>query len=122
MRYLLLLYSTPDAGPEPNSPEAMAEMKEWYALTQELVDAGAMLGGEALHGADSATTVRVRDGKTISTDGPYAETKELLGGYYAIDVENLDAAVEWAAKIPSAPYGSVEIRPIMELPPELPDA
>ena len=122
MRYLLLLYSAPDAGPEPHSSEAMAEMKEWYALTQELVDAGAMLGGEALHGVDSATTVRVRDGKTVSTDGPFAETKELLGGYYAIDVENLDAAVEWAAKIPSAPYGSVEIRPIMELPPAPPDA
>lgn len=116
MRYMLLLYSEPGSEPEEGSPEQAAEMKRWYAFTEELVDAGAMISAEPLHGAETATTVRIRDGKILSTDGPFAETKEVLGGYYAIDVENLDVALEWASKIPLAPYGSVEVRPIMEIP------
>ena len=91
-------------------------MNEWFAFSQALVDAGAMVAGDPLHGIDTATTVRVRDGKTLSTDGPFAETKEILGGYYIIDVADLDAATEWATKVPLAPYGSVEIRPILEIP------
>ena len=114
---MLLIYSEPDAGPADGSPEQAAEMKDWYAVTQEMVDAGVMISGEALHPVESATTVRVRDGETISTDGPFAETKEILGGYYAIDVANLDEALSWAAKLPATPYGSVEVRPIFELPP-----
>lgn len=116
MRYMLLLYSPPDAGPAPDSPEAAAEMQEWFVYTQKLADSGAMLGGEPLHPVETATTVRVRDGKALHTDGPFAETKETLGGFYMIDVESLDDALEWAAKIPSVGYGSVEVRPIMELP------
>ena len=116
MRYMLLLYSATDAGPTPGSDEFAAEMNEWFNYTNELTEAGAMLGGEPLQGIDTATTVQVRDGKTLTTDGPFAETKEVLGGFYMIDVPDLDAAREWAAKIPSAPYGSVEIRPIMEIP------
>lgn len=116
MRYMLLLYSANDAGPTPGSDEHAAEMNEWFAYSNALVEAGAMIGGEPLQGIDTATTVQVRDGKTLSTDGPFAETKEVLGGYYMIDVPDLDAATEWAAKIPLAPYGSVEIRPIMEIP------
>ncbi len=115
MRYMLLLYSADDAGPTPGTPEHAAEMQEWFAYTQQLQEAGALISGEPLHGTDTATTVQIRDGKTLSTDGPFAETKETLGGFYMIDVDNIDQATEWAAKIPLAPYGSVEVRPIMEL-------
>jgi hypothetical protein len=115
MRYMLLLYSAPDAGPTPGSDEHAAEMNEWFAYTNELAESGALISGEPLHGIETATTIRVRDGETLSTDGPFAETKEVLGGYYMIDVDDIDAATAWAAKIPLAPYGSVEVRPIMEL-------
>lgn len=115
MRYLLLLYSAHGSGPEEGSPEHAAEMQKWFSLTEDLAEAGVLLGGEALHGTDTATTVQVRNEATLTTDGPFAETKEVLGGFYLIDVADLDEATKWAAKIPSAPYGSVEIRPIMEL-------
>jgi hypothetical protein len=115
MQYMLLLYTAPDAAPAPGSPEQAAEHARWGSYTQELIDAGVMVGGDALHGADTATTVRVRDGETVSTDGPFAETKELLGGYYILDVADLDAATGWAARVPLAPYGSVEIRPVMNM-------
>ena len=115
MKYALLIYSAEDAGPQ--TPEdQMAEMPQWFAYTEELASAGAHLGGEALQGSDTATTVQVRNGERITTDGPFAETKEILGGFYLIEADNLDAALEWASKIPSAPYGSVEVRPIMEIP------
>ncbi|MEM9562799.1 MAG: YciI family protein [Actinomycetota bacterium] len=116
MRYMLLLYSAENAGPQPGTDEFAAEMEEWFNYTNEITEAGHMLGGEPLQPSGTATTVRVRDGEALTTDGPFAETKEVLGGFYMIDVPDLDAAREWAAKIPSAPYGSVEIRPIMELP------
>lgn len=115
MRYMLLLYSAQDAGPTPGSDEHAVEMNEWFTFTNELVEAGAMMGGEPLQGIDTATTVQVREGRTLTTDGPFAETKEVLGGFYMIDVKDLDEARAWAAKVPLAPYGSVEIRPIMEL-------
>ncbi len=114
MRYMFLLYSAPDAGPAEGSPEAAAEMKDWFAYSQALVDAGVMLGGDPLHPVSTATTVRVRNGQRSSTDGPFAETKEVLGGYYIVDVPDLDAAIAWAAKVPLAPYGSVEIRPLVD--------
>lgn len=118
MQYMLLLYSADDAGPTPGSPEHAAEMQEWFAYTEALGKAGALVSGEPLQGRETATTVRVRDGETITTDGPFAETKEILGGYYLIDVNDLDSALEWAGKIPLAPYGSVEVRPLLELPPQ----
>ncbi len=116
MRYMLLIYTDPTAGPADGSPEQAAEMPRWFAYTEELAGAGCLIGGEPLHGVDDATTVRVRDGQTITTDGPFAETKETLGGYYMIDVDTLDEALEWAAKMPNITYGTVEVRPIMELP------
>ena len=115
MRYLLLLYSAADVGPAQGSPEQAAEMQQWFAFGDEASKAGVLLGGDALHPTDSATTLQIRDGKPVTTDGPFAETKETLGGYYMIDVDTLDQALEWAAKIPLAPYGSVEVRPIMEI-------
>jgi len=110
-QYILLIYAPTEGGPSPEELEA--EMPRWFSYTQELQDAGVMRAGEALHGADAATTVRVRDGKRLTSDGPFAETKEVLGGYYVIDVPDLDAALAWAEKIPSVGYGSVEVRPVM---------
>lgn len=113
MQYLLLLYSAEDAGPQPGTPEQAAEMPQWFEVTEGLQRAGAHVAGEALHGSETATSIRVRDGKTVTTDGPFAETKEVLGGFYLIDVENLDEAKKWAEKIPSVHYGTVEIRPVL---------
>jgi len=115
MKYALLLYSAPDAGPQ--GEEAMTEeMPKWFSYTTELDQAGAHLGGEALLPPEMATTLRVRDGERLTTDGPFAETKEILGGFYLIEAADLDEALAWAEKVPSAPYGSVEVRPIMEIP------
>jgi len=114
MKYALLLYDNEANAHEFGTPEMDAEMQQWFAFTEELTESGANLGGEALNPSATATTVRVRDGRTVTADGPFAETKETLGGFYLIDVADLDAAIEWAAKIPNAPTGSVEIRPIME--------
>jgi hypothetical protein len=113
MQYMLLIYG--DEKDWMNMPEA--KMKEMYAaygtFTKELMDSGAMKAGSELAPVANASTVRVRNGKTVTTDGPFAETKEQLGGYYLIDVPDLDAAIKWAAKIPSAPFGSIEIRPLV---------
>lgn len=115
MRYALLIYSAEDAGPQ-TEEEMMAEMPSWFAYTEELNQAGANLGGEALQPSMTATTVQVRNGERVTTDGPFAETKEVLGGFYLVEAENLDAAIAWAEKIPASPYGSIEVRPVMEIP------
>jgi len=114
MKYMLLLYSAPGAGPDPASPEGEAQMGRWFAVTEEMGKAGVLVSGDALQPETTATTLRVRDGETLLTDGPFAETKETLGGYYVIDVPDLDAATAWAEKMPLAPYGSVEVRAIQE--------
>jgi hypothetical protein len=106
MQYMLLIY-VPADGSEQAEPSA------WMRYTQELQEAGVMVAGDGLQPGDTASTVRVRDGETLITDGPFAETKELLGGYYLIDVPDLDAALAWAARIPSVGFGSVEVRPVM---------
>ena len=110
-QYMLLIYSPTDVQPTPEQMEA--EMPKWFSYTQELQESGAMVAGDALHPAQTATTVRVRDGETVISDGPFAETKEALGGYYLVDVPDLDAALAWAAKIPNVGYGSVEVRPVV---------
>ena len=114
MKYMLLLYSAPDAGPARDSVEAQDQMGRWFGVTEEMGKAGVLVAGDALQPVETATTLRERDGEVLMTDGPFAETKELLGGYYLIDVPDFDAAAQWAAKMPLAPYGSVEIRPIQE--------
>ncbi len=116
MKYMLLCYTVPDEVPTPGTPEQAAEAEEWFAFTNAVAQAGALVSSDPLQGAETATTIRLRDGESAITDGPYLETKEVLGGYYVLDVENLDAALEWAAKIPLVRYGSVEVRPILELP------
>ncbi len=117
MQYLLLIYGDEQAQNEQFAQMSEAEQKEnldqWWAYTKELQDAGGYVAGEALHPTQSAKTVRLREGEQLVTDGPFAETKEQLGGYYVIDVESEEEALRWAAKIPSAPYGSIEVRPVM---------
>lgn len=110
-KYMILIYAPAEGGPSPEQLEA--EFPKWMEYTQSVQDAGVLVAGDALQGTDTATTVRVRDGDTVVSDGPFAETKENLGGFYIIDVPHLDEALRWAAKIPSAPYGSVEVRPVM---------
>jgi hypothetical protein len=112
MQYMLLIYV-------PSDGSQRAEPSAWGAYTEALQEAGVMVAGDGLHPGDSASTLRVRDGETLVTDGPFAETKELLGGYYLIDVEDLDAALGWAAKIPSVGFGSVEVRPVRVFDPAL---
>jgi hypothetical protein len=110
---MLLIYSEPaPADAPPTSPE---EMQPWFDYDAALHDAGAHVAGAPLHGTETATSVRVRDGETALTDGPFAETKEVLGGYYIIDVDDLDAATEWAARCPGALYGTIEVRPVMDM-------
>jgi hypothetical protein len=116
VQYMLLIYGAPDAGPKPGTPEFDTQMGKWNEYTQRLRDSGAMVAGDPLQGVDTATTVRRRNGDRLVTDGPFAETKENLGGYYIVDVPDLDAAIEWAGQMPNIEYGTVEVRPILEMP------
>ena len=118
MKYMLLLFSDPSKGPTPGTPEFDEQMGKWFDYTNRLEAAGSMVSGDALQGTETATTVMVRDGQRVVTDGPFIESKEMLGGYYVIDVANLDDAIEWAEQIPNVTWGNVEIRPVMELPAE----
>jgi hypothetical protein len=119
MKYMLLIYGPPDRA-ELSPEQAAAEMPRWFEFQSAVEEAGAFVAGDPLEGLPTATTVRVRDGETLITDGPFAETKEMLGGYYILDVPDLDAALGWAARMPNITYGSVEVRPIMEIPQEAP--
>ena len=114
MKYLLLIYSDEKADANMSKEEADAWMGEYWAYTEAMQKAGVSLAGDALQPAATATTVRVQDGKKLTTHGPFAETKEQLGGYYLLNCNNLDEAIDWAAKCPGARAGSIEVRPIME--------
>lgn len=116
MKYALLIYGEEKARSAPDSTEMQEIMGAYKTYTQELNEAGINLGGEALQGVETATTVRVRDGKTLTTDGPFAETKEQLGGFYLVEAPDLDAAIDLAARLPGSWHGSVEVRPIWEFP------
>ncbi len=111
-QYMLLIYAPVDGPPAGSDPEQSAK---WFEYTQSLIDAGAHVAGDALQGVDSATTVRVRDGETQIIDGPFAETKEFLAGYYLLDCPDLDTALGHAARIPNIHYGSTEVRPVLDL-------
>ncbi len=115
MRYLLLIYENEARFPTDPSELDQAELGEYLALTERTQAAGQYVAGEALQPTSTATTVRVRDGQMITTDGPFAETKEQLGGFYMIEAQDLDEAVELARQIPAARTGCVEVRPIMPL-------
>lgn len=114
MQYLMMIYTAADSGePKPGTAEFGALMADYKAFGEEVNARGVMAGGNALQDVSTATTVRVRAGKTETIDGPFAETKETLGGYYLLDCKDLDEALEFAAKIPSAKFGSIEVRPVM---------
>ena len=113
MQYLVLIYSEEAPAP-PDAERVGGVMVEYDDYSKLLRDRGAFVAGDALWPTSSATTVRVRDGRTVMTDGPFAETKEALGGYYQIEAKDLDEALELAAKCPGAKWGSVEVRPIVD--------
>jgi hypothetical protein len=116
MQYMLLIY-TEESGWENLSDDARESMMARYrTFTEELRAAGALVGGDRLQPTANATTVRVRDGEQLVTDGPFAETKEQLGGYYLIEADSLDDAIQWAAKLPGSHHGSVEVRAVAEVP------
>jgi hypothetical protein len=117
MQYLVLIYSEETSAP-PDAERVGGVMVEYDSYSKMLRERGAFVAGDALWPTSSATTIRVRDGQTLTTDGPFAETKEQLGGYYLVDVDSEDEALEWAAKIPSARWGKIEVRPVVVFPVE----
>ena len=112
MKYLCLIYDEEKTYASMSKAESDAFMGEYFAFTEDIKKSGHYVGGEALKPVQTATTVRIRNGKMSTTDGPFAETKEQLGGYYLIEARDLNDALQIAAKIPSAKIGSVEVRPI----------
>ena len=117
MKYLLLIYEREADWEKLSEEEGGKIFGEYMAFTEDIRAKGQSLGGEPLQPTATASTVRVRDGKTLVTDGPFAETREQLGGFYLIDVPDLDEAIRIAGRIPGARSGSVEVRPVMALPP-----
>ena len=114
MRYLLLIYSDENADAAATPDAGRDIMQRYFALTKDMRESGAFQAGDGLQPTATATTVRVRSGETLTTDGPFAETKEQLGGFYLIEAADLDEAITWAARIPTAERGSVEVRPIID--------
>jgi hypothetical protein len=115
MEYLLLIYSNEADGKKMTAAQYGELFQEYQTFTQDLTKSGKNKGGNPLEQTSTATTVRVRNGKTVVTDGPFAETKEQLGGYYRVEAKDLDDAISIAAKIPGAKQGSIEVRPIMKM-------
>lgn len=114
MEYVLLFTESAADFAKRNDPEKAGEYwGAWSAYCEALVQSGIMVSGAGLQPPDTATTVRIRDGKRQVQDGPYAESKEMVGGFFVINVPNLDVALEWAARSPSASYGSTEVRPVL---------
>jgi hypothetical protein len=113
MKFTLLLWGDEGQWADMSEEEAAAEMARWEDYTNQLVGAGAMVSGEGLQPSATSRTLRIENGERIVTDGPFAETKEQLGGFYVIECASMDEALEWAAKLPNAEQGSTEIRPVM---------
>jgi hypothetical protein len=116
MRYLLMIYNNEQEYDAMSEAEREADFNNHYAYSEELAASGKMRGGAPLLPTTTATSVRVSNGKTLTTHGPFAETKEQLSGFYMVECDNLDEAILWASKIPTAKYGTIEIRPVMEIP------
>ena len=112
MKYAILIYGEEAAGTQATPEQQQQMVDEYWAYEKEV--AGAKIAGEALQPTSTATTLRVKDGKKTTTDGPFAETKEQLGGFYLVEAKDLDEAIEWGAKCPGAKYGTIEVRPVME--------
>jgi len=113
MKYMMLIYGQEGGFGDMPEDQQQAVLKSWFDYTEDMEKAGVLLAGDALQPTASATSLRVRDGKTLTTDGPFAETKEQLGGYYLMEVPSLDEALDWAARCPGAPFGTIEVRPVM---------
>ncbi|MFN3218023.1 MAG: YciI family protein [Acidimicrobiales bacterium] len=115
MQYILILAADPDAWADNDTDTDTDDgvMDDWALYTRALAEAGVLVAGHALHGNDAATTVRVRSGERLVTDGPFTETREHLIGYYIIDTPDLDTALAWAARVPNVRIGSVEVRPLV---------
>jgi hypothetical protein len=120
MQYMLLIYGNEAAMKSATEADRDAMFRSYRKYTEGLIKGGNMKAGEGLQPTATATTVRVRDGKTLTTDGPFAETREQLGGYYLVEAKDLDEATNLAARIPGAQVGSIEVRPVMQLPPDYP--
>lgn len=114
MQYMFLIYGDAAQDAAMTDADRQQEMGEYFAFNGHLSERGLKYQGEALHPVHTATTVRVRESKTLTTDGPFAETKEILGGFYLVDCKSLDEAIEVAGRIPGARRGSIEIRPIVD--------
>ncbi len=114
MQYLCLIYEAESLMAQRDDQENQQIMSDYFAFTDDIKTSGHFIGGEALMPTETATTVRIRDGQVATTDGPFAETKEQLGGFYFIEANSLEDAIDIAAKIPSAKYGSIEVRPVMK--------
>jgi hypothetical protein len=115
-QYMLLIYDEEAQRASASEADMAGVMKEYYAYTDNLTQRGAMKDGAALDPISTARTVRVRDGQALVVDGPFAETKEQLGGFYLVECETIDQAIEAAKMCPGAKYGSVEVRPVMQIP------
>ena len=113
MQYLLMIYANEAEYGKMDAATGQKMMEEYGVFTQSIVQSGNFKAGDRLQPSTTATTVRIRDGKTMTTDGPFAETREQLGGYYLIEAKDLDTALAIAARIPGAKTGSIEVRPIM---------
>ena len=113
MQYMLIVYNNPETQPKPGDDNFEEYIGGYMTCTQEFRDNDVMVSGDGLQGTETATTVRVTNGETQITDGPFAETKEILGGYYILDCKDLDEAIDCAKKIPGVAYGAIEIRPVM---------
>jgi hypothetical protein len=114
MQYLLLIYENEQIGPKMSKAEGDKFMQEYFTFTNDIKEKRNFVAGEALQPTSTATTVRVREGKTVTTDGPFAETREQLGGFYLVEAKDLDEARSIAARIPSARHGSIEVRPVVK--------
>ncbi|MFK7928916.1 MAG: YciI family protein [Myxococcota bacterium] len=112
MQYLLMIYSDESEAASPGSDSFAELIKDYGTFTQNIIASGEFKAGDALQPSATATSVRVRGGERLLTDGPFAETREQLGGYYLVEAENLDRAIEIASQIPTAKYGTIEVRPI----------
>jgi hypothetical protein len=116
MQYLMLIYDDEKGFETATEADSKTMTDAYYDYTEEIQKAGVSVASEALQPTSSATTVRVRNGQRLLTDGPFAETKEQLGGFYLVECDTLDEAIDWAAKIPSSRTGSIEVRPVMKFP------
>ncbi len=112
MKYMLLMYASESAVPQTPEDQQAVAPAAWFALMNEMKAAGVLVANNGLAPVATATTVRVREGKTLITDGPFAETHEQLGGFFLLECRDLDEALRWAEKVPHARYGSVEVRPL----------